>query len=198
MVMFIGLVCNAQVILRGEQLKDSARLKRAKIVAGYIEHPDTVLLVKHNPIVIMPPYRFLNQRQQQRYDKLVRNVKKVLPVAKLARHTLIETYDYLQTLPTKQAREEHIKLVEDGLKKQYTPLLRRMSKTQGKILVKLIDRECDQTGFAIAKAFVGAFRANVYQGIAFLFGQSLATHYDPAGADAEMERIVRLIESGQL
>lgn len=156
--------------------------------------PEVVLPVLYK----YPPKTFASSRQEQEYNRLVRNVKKVLPVAKLARHTLIETYDYLQTLPTKQAREEHIKLVEDGLKKQYTPLLRRMSKTQGKILVKLIDRECDQTGFAIAKAFVGAFRANVYQGIAFLFGQSLTKHYDPEGEDAEIERIVRLVESGQL
>lgn len=156
--------------------------------------PEVILPVLYK----YPPKTFASSRQEQEYNRLVRNIKKVLPVAKLARHTLIETYDYLQTLPTKQAREEHIKLVEAGLKQQYTPLLRRMSKTQGKILVKLIDRECDQTGFAIAKAFVGAFRANVYQGIAFLFGQSLAKHYDPEGEDAEIERIVRLIESGQL
>lgn len=156
--------------------------------------PEVILPVLYK----YPPKTFASSRQEQEYNRLVRNIKKVLPVAKLARHTLIETYDYLQTLPTKQAREEHIKLVEAGLKQQYTPLLRRMSKTQGKILVKLIDRECDQTGFAIAKAFVGAFRANVYQGIAFLFGQSLTKHYDPEGEDAEIERIVRLIESGQL
>lgn len=128
----------------------------------------------------------------------MRNIKKVLPLAKTARHTIIETYDYLQTLPDKKAREEHLKAVEKGLKRQYGPLARRMSKTQGRILVKLIDRECDQTGYAIAKAFVGVMKANVYQGIAFLFGQSLAKHYDPEGEDAEIERIVRQVESGQL
>lgn len=145
-----------------------------------------------------PPKTFSSSKQQQEYTRLVRNVKKVLPLAKLARYTIIETYDYMQTLPTKKAREEHVKMVEAGLKKQYGGLIKRMSKTQGKILIKLIDRECDQTGLSIAKAFVGSFKANIYQGVAFLFGQSLAKHYDPEGEDAEIERIVRLIESGQL
>lgn len=145
-----------------------------------------------------PPKTFSSSKEQQAYTRLVRNIKKVLPIAKMARHTLIETYEYMETLPTREAREEHVKAVEAGLKRQYTPLVKRMSKTQGRILVKLIDRECDQTGLAIAKAFVGSFKANMYQGIAFLFGQSLARHYEPEGEDAEIERIVRQIESGQL
>lgn len=145
-----------------------------------------------------PPKTFASSKEQQAYTRLVRNIKKVLPIAKMARHTLIETYEYMETLPTREAREEHVKAVEAGLRRQYTPLLKRMSKTQGRILIKLIDRECDQTGLAIAKAFVGSFKANMYQGIAFIFGQSLARHYDPEGEDAEIERIVRQIESGQL
>ncbi len=145
-----------------------------------------------------PPKTFASSKEQQAYTRLVRNIKKVLPIAKMARHTLIETYEYMETLPTREAREEHVKAVETGLRRQYTPLLKRMSKTQGRILIKLIDRECDQTGLAIAKAFVGSFKANMYQGIAFIFGQSLARHYEPEGEDAEIERIVRQIESGQL
>lgn len=145
-----------------------------------------------------PPLQFKSEKERQEYTRLVRNIKKVLPLAKLARHTIIETYDYLQTIHDEKEREKQVKAVEEGLKKQYGPLIKRMSKTQGRILVKLIDRECGQSGYAIAKAFVGALKANVYQGIAFVFGQSLTKHYDPEGEDAEMERIVRLVESGQL
>ena len=64
--------------------------------------------------------------------------------------------------------------------------------------MRLIDRECNQTGYAIAKAFIGTFRANVYQGIGLLFGNSLNKHYDPEGDDRMTERVVRLVESGQL
>ena len=145
-----------------------------------------------------PPLQFKSDKQRQEYTRLVRNIKKVLPLAKDARHYIIETYDMLQTFPDKDGKAQHVKAVEADLKKRYTPLIRRMSKTQGRILVKLIDRECGQSGYAIAKAFVGAARANIYQGIAFIFGQSLTKHYDPEGEDAEMERIVRQVESGQL
>lgn len=145
-----------------------------------------------------PDMQFKSDKQQAEYNRFVRNVKRMLPIARLARHTILETYDYLQTLPTEKEREEHIRRVEEGFKKQYTPLVKNMSRSQGRILVKLIDRECNQTGFAIAKAFVGSFKASMYQGIAFIFGQSLNKHYDPEGADAEMERVVRMIESGQL
>lgn len=159
---------------------------------------DSIPNVKLPVLYKYPPKTFRSTKEQQEYTRLVRNIKKVLPLAKMARHTIIETYDYLETLPTKEAREKHVKAVEAGIKQQYGPLARRMSKTQGRILVKLIDRECNQTGYAIAKAFVGSLKANVYQGIAFVFGQSLTKHYDPEGEDAEMERIVRLVESGQL
>lgn len=145
-----------------------------------------------------PPLQFKSDKQRQEYTRLVRNIKKVLPLAKDARHYIIETYDMLQTFHNKDEKEKHVKAVEADLKKRYTPLIRRMSKTQGRILVKLIDRECGQSGYAIAKAFVGSLKANIYQGIAFIFGQSLTKHYDPEGEDAEMERIVRQVESGQL
>ena len=50
-----------------------------------------------------PPLEFANERERRRYNRLVANVKKVLPIAKLAKHTIIETYDFLETLPTKEA-----------------------------------------------------------------------------------------------
>lgn len=156
------------------------------------------------PHVIMPTlYKypaltFRDERERQRYNRLVANVKKLLPLAKLARYTIVETYDYLGTLPDKRSREAHLRRVEAGLKQQYTPVLRKLSRSQGRLLVKLIDRECNQTGYNIAKAFVGSFKANIYQAMAFCFGQSLTKHYDPEGDDRYTERVVRLVESGQL
>lgn len=145
-----------------------------------------------------PPMTFKNDKERDRYNRLVANVKRLLPLAKLAKYTVIETYDYLQTLPTKKEKAEHIKLVEDGLKKQYAPTLKRLSRSQGRLLVKLIDRECGQTGYNIAQAFIGSFKANIYQAMAFCFGNSLTKRYDPEGDDRYTERVVRLVESGQL
>lgn len=156
------------------------------------------------PHIIMPPLHkypkmeFRNERERERYLRLVANVKKLLPLAKMVKITVIETYEYLETLPDKKARQAHINAVEEGLKREYTPVLKKMTYSQGRLLVKLIDRECNQTGYNIAKAFIGVFKANIYQSIAFIFGQSLNKHYDPEGDDRFTERVVRMVESGQI
>lgn len=145
-----------------------------------------------------PPLMFKNNKEREKYNRLVSNVKRLLPLAKLAKYTVIETYDYLQTLGSEKERAAHLKRVEEGLKKQYTPTLKRLSRSQGRLLVKLIDRECGQSGYNIAQAFVGSFKANLYQTMAFCFGNSLTKRYDPEGDDRYVERVVRLVESGQL
>ncbi len=145
-----------------------------------------------------PTISFKNNRERQRYNRLVANVKKVLPLAKAAKYTVVETYEFLETLPDEKSREEHIKRVESGLKRQYFPVMKKLSRSQGRLLVKLIDRECNQTGYSIAKAFIGSFKANAYQAFAFVFGQSLTRKYDPEGDDRYTERVVRMVESGQL
>lgn len=144
------------------------------------------------------PMEFKNEKEREKYNRLVYNIKKVLPWAKLAKLTIIETYDFLETLPDKKARDEHMKRVEAGLKRQYGPALKKLSRSQGRLLLKLIDRECNQTGYAIAKAFMGSFKANLYQGVAVLFGNSLSKKYDPEGDDRYTERVVQMVEAGLL
>lgn len=161
-------------------------------------HGDSIPAIIFPTFYKYPPMTFKNDKERDRYNRLVANVKRLLPLAKLAKYTVIETYDYLQTLPTKKEKAEHIKLVEDGLKKQYAPTLKRLSRSQGRLLVKLIDRECGQTGYNIAQAFIGSFKANIYQAMVFCFGNSLTKRYDPEGDDRYTERVVRLVESGQL
>ncbi len=154
------------------------------------------------PHVIFPtlpkyaPMQFSSDKEREEYNRLVYNVKKVLPWAKLAKLTIIETYEYLETLPDKRSRDEHIKRVEAGLKQQYAPALKKLTRSQGKLLIKLVNRECNMTGYNIAKAFIGSFKANLYQGIAVLFGNSLNKKYDPEGDDRYTERVVRMVEAG--
>lgn len=156
------------------------------------------------PHVIYPtlpkyaPMQFANDKEREEYNRLVYNVKKVLPWAKLAKLTIIETYEYMETLPDKRSRDEHVKRVEAGLKKQYAPALKKLTRSQGRLLIKLVDRECNMTGYNIAKAFIGSFKANLYQGIAVLFGNSLNKRYDPEGDDRYTERVVRMVEAGLL
>lgn len=144
------------------------------------------------------PMQFKNARQRARYDKLVRDIRYVYPYAKLVRQILIETHDYLQTLDNDKEKKMHIKAVEKGIRQQYEPTVRKISKTQGKLLVKLIDRECGQTSFEMIKAFLGSAKANMYNILSTLFGNNLRRHYDPQGEDRDIERIVLMVESGQL
>lgn len=145
-----------------------------------------------------PPLQLKSEAERQRYNRLVANVKRLLPLAKLAKILVIETYEYIETLPDKKARMAHLNQMEKDLHATYGPTLKKLSRSQGRLLVKLIDRECNQTGYDIAKAFIGSFKANAYQALAFCFGNSLTKHYDPEGDDYYIERVCRMIESGQL
>ena len=164
---------------------------------AYVDGKDTVAIVNLRDIYIFPQVRFRNRREEQRYWKLVRDVKKTLPYAKLVYNTLIETYEYLQTLPPNE-RQKHLKRVERSLKEQYMPRMKKLTFSQGKLLIKLVDRQTNSTGYELVKAFLGTFRAGFYQAFAALFGASLKKEYDATGDDALTERIILLVESEQL
>ena len=147
---------------------------------------------------VYKPLKFKSERERQQYNRLVNNVKRVLPLARKANMMLSETFEVLETLPTKQAKDEHIKAVERDIKAQYTPEMKKLTYSQGKLLIKLVDRECNQQAFEIVQAFLGPARAAFYQVFAWTFHASLKKEYDPEGDDRLIERIVRQIETGQL
>ena len=158
---------------------------------------DTIPYVKLPTVYIFKPLKFKNKRARTQYYRLVRDVKKVLPIAKEVNQIIIETYEYLQTLPPKE-RQKHLKRVEKSLKEQYMPRMKKLTFAQGKLLIKLVDRQTSSTGYDLVKAFLGPFRAGFYQTFAALFGASLKKEYDPTGDDALTERVILLVESGQL
>ena len=96
---------------------------------------DTIPTITLREVIIFPEIRFKSKRQRTRYNKLVRDVKKTLPLAKEINRAVIETYEYLQTLPDKKSREAHLKMVEKGLKQQYTPVMKKLTFSQGKLLI---------------------------------------------------------------
>ena len=147
---------------------------------------------------IFKPVTFKNKRQERRYNKLVRDVKKVLPIANEVKNAVIETYEYIMTLPDDKARQRHLKAVEKSVKEQYTPRMKKLTFSQGKLLIKLVDRQTNSTGYELVKAFLGPFRAGFYQAFAALFGASLKKEYDPQGEDALTEQVVLMVENGQL
>lgn len=184
--------------LKAQEKKSNALSEKSVFLTPMcIYQGDTIPYVKLPNVYIFKPLNFKNKRQARQYNKLVRDVKKVLPIAKEVNSLVIETYEYLMTLPEKE-RPKHIKAVEKSLKEQYTPRLKKLSLSQGKLLIKLVDRETSSTGYELAKAFLGSFRAGFYQAFAALFGASLKKEYDPTGDDALTERVILLVESGQI
>lgn len=174
--------------------------QRAVMLKLCIYKGDTIPSVELRPVYIYKPLRFKNRKQQRQYDRLVRNVKKTLPIAKEIKGIILETYEYLQTLPNEKARKKHIKVVEESLKEQYTPRMKKLTFSQGKLLIKLVDRECNQSSYELVKAFMGSFKAGFYQAFAAIFGASLKKEYDPMNneEDRMTERVVILVENGQI
>lgn len=186
---------------RPEGLSDDATgptfdpmVKVGKVLVG----KDSIQYVELNNIYVYPKPVFRNERQKARYNRLVRNIKIVLPIAKQVSAIVVETGDYLNTLPSEQAKKEHMKRVEKSMIKEYTKPMKRLTYQQGKLLIKLVYRECGSSSYNLVQAFFGPTRAGFYQGVAWFFGASLTKKYDPTGVDRFTERIVRQVESGQI
>lgn len=197
-ILFAGLTVYGQettdvdVAVVGAAMAPSAKLGEV------VRDGDTIQYMELNTIYVYPPKVFKSKREQHKYTRLVYDVKKVLPIAKDANHMLIETYEYLQTLPTKQARQEHMKRVEAAIKAEYTPRMKKLTLRQGKLLIKLIHRQCNSSSYEIIQAFLGPFKAGFYQAFAWVYGASLKKEFDKEGEDSDTERVINLVESGQL
>ena len=164
------------------------------------EEGDSCLMIVMNNITVYPPLKFKNKKQEKFYWRTVRDVKKTLPYAKLICETLIETYEYIETFPTQEEKEKHLKDMEGAVFEQYKPVLKKFTKSQAKMLIKLIKRETNQSSYNILKAFLGSFRATFWQGFGHLFGVNLKTDYDPLNdeEDAIIERVCTYVEQGIL
>ncbi len=167
-------------------------------VGKVMDGGDSILFMQMNNVYVYPQLAFKDNRQAAAYMRLVRNVKKVLPLAKEANKIIIETYEYLETLPDDKARQKHMKLVEKEIVEAYKPKMKRLTYSQGKLLIKLIYRECNSTSYDIVKAFLGPVRAGFWQAFSAIFGASLRKGYDPDGTDRLTERVVLMVEAGQI
>lgn len=158
-----------------------------------VEKGDSVPLVH-----ILPVYVFSRPVDLRRYRKLVDAVKKVYPIAKVAKARMADMEEELCRLPTKKAQKEYIRQVYHQIKDEYTPVLKHMTRTQGKVLLKLIDRETEYTAYEVLKEFRGGFVAGFWQGVSRIFGQNLKSQYDRDNEDKMIEQIVIYYEAGLL
>jgi len=199
------------VSLSAQQIRMSLDLQPYKEVRGFepvdksknnsyavVEQGDTIPMAYLTSIFVFPKEVFKSAREERYYWKLVRDVKLTYPLSKIVYSTLLETMDYVKTLPDEKSREKHLHQMENDLKKDYGPVLRKMTYSQGKILIKLIYRECNTSPYDLIKAYRGGLTAGIWQGVAKIFSTDLKTGYDPNDKDYMLERVVLKVEQGQL
>jgi hypothetical protein len=166
---------------------------RAVVIDG-----DTLWVAELDEVYIFPTKKFQNRRERRRYTRLIYNVKKAYPWAKLAGEKLAEVEVRLATLESEKEQKEYMKQVEDELLRDYKDDLKKLTITQGRILIKLVYRETGDTSYELVEELRGKFSAFFWQALARLFGSNLKSVYDPQGEDRLIEEIVLLIENDQL
>ena len=166
------------------------------ILTGIVVGNDTIPIVVLNEHIVYPKY--VKKRDQQKYNKLVRDIKKVYPFAKVVGKEVERVNPLLEKLPQKE-RKKYMREYEKALFKQYEPDLKKLTLTQGKLLIKLIDRECKQSSFDLIREYRGGLTAFFWQGFARILGANLKEDFNDAKSeDAMINRIIILIENGQL
>ena len=173
--------------------------KDGYVVAYKMEQGDTVYFVHLQTVVIRAPRKFKNAADERQFWRLVYNVKKVYPYAKLAGKKLHELNERYLEIKSEKDRKAYSKQTEDELKAEFEGELRKLTVTQGRILLRLVDRETGNTTYEILQDFRGSLSAVFWQAIARVFGSNLKTRYDPSsGEDKTIEQIIAQIEEGSI
>lgn len=154
---------------------------------------DSVAVIHLNPV-----RKYARKPDMRRYARMVRAVKRVYPLAQEAKILMASMEQELLALPNKKQQKLYIKGIEKRLIREYTPVIKKMTIYDGAVLLKLIDRQTDDTAFEIIKEFRGGFEAGIWQALAKMFGNNLKTGYNPETDDQLLERIVTLYEKGLL
>lgn len=164
----------------------------AEVVNG-----DTIPSVRLPDVWVYAEYSYKNKKQYEAWSRTKYNVKKVYPYAILAAAKLKEYNRILEKMPDEKIRKAYMKTVESELKAEFEEPLKDLTITQGRILLKLIDRETGNSSYDLVKEMRGGFQAFMWQSLARLFGSNMKSEYDPKGEDIMTERAIKLIEAGQ-
>ncbi len=173
---------------------DKELSKKGTVVRALILDGDTIPLIYLNTYKVKGRRKFKSRRAEAKYYKLVRDVKKAYPYALIAAELLEKYNDELMALKSDSERAKHMKVIEKKLKNEFMSELKNLTVTQGRILLRLVDREAGDTSYVLLKELRSSFSAMFWQALARLFGNNLKSTYDPNGEDKEIEKIVRKIE----
>ena len=168
--------------------------KNLNIVTGEVAGKDTIPHVDLPEVGIYPPRIFKNKSDEQQYWRLIWRVKKVLPYAKEAAFLLRKYEMEVPANARGKDRRVYVRRAEEELMNKYGPILKKMSINDGKVLIKLIDRETHKASYDLIFDLKGGVPAVFWQGVARVFGNNLKTRYDPYGEDRQIEMIVQYIE----
>jgi hypothetical protein len=142
--------------------------------------------------------QFARKSDFRKYERLVYNLKKVYPYALIVRTRLFKIDQDISNIKTEKERKDYLRKVEKDVFADYEGDIRDMTITQGRLLIKLIDRETQNTSYTLIKEYRGKLAAAFWQGIARIFGTNLKEEYDPNGEDALIESIILEIDAGRL
>jgi hypothetical protein len=184
------------ILLLVWQILSAQKPDSSKLVMGIIQGEDTIITVRIKEIWVFPERKFSSKREQRYYSRYVAKVKKVYPVAVEARELLKKYEPQYYALNTQRERRKLMKNLEEELLDKHKEELKKWSISDGKILLKLIDRETERTAYSLIKDFRGDVSAVFWQGIARLFKNNLKDEYSPDDEDKLLEEIVKKIESG--
>lgn len=166
------------------------------LVRAVVSHGDTVFVLP--TVYAFPPMKFKNKREEKFYWRTVRDVKKVLPYSKLISTLVQEVNDTLMRIPTQKERDRYMRQWEKTTYRKYYKEFTHMTLNQGKLLIRLVDRECQTSSYELIRAYRGSFSAGFYQMFAKLFGADLKSKFGTGRDDKIIERIIILVEAGQL
>ncbi|MBQ3709167.1 MAG: DUF4294 domain-containing protein [Bacteroidales bacterium] len=206
MLMMVSVTAFSQLVVRTgkgycHQVQATAPSEEKRYtVFARITGNDTLLIVNLPEVDIDLMNHYFQISETRRGRKLISNVRKVYPYAKLAGDKLREIDTILANVPSESERSRLVCQVEDELTEQYTEELKHLNFSQGLILIRLIDRETGNTSYKLVQELRGRVRAFFYQGFARLWGYNLKSQYDPKNnpEDDEIETIVTLLERGQI
>ncbi len=166
---------------------------KAKIING-----DTVFISDIPEIYVFPRYEAKNRWDYWRYRRLIVNVKAAYPYAQLAANKLLELDQKLVGIKSEKKRKELVKQTEKQIRNEFEDEVKHLTITQGRILLKLIDRETGNTTYQVLQGLKGNLSAGFWQTVARIFGSNLKAEYDPSGEDQLIEQVVKMIEAGQI
>jgi hypothetical protein len=164
---------------------------------AHVIDKDTMPVVDLNTVYVYTDFIYKNKKQYEQWTRVKHNVKKVYPYAIVAAAKLKEYDRVLEKMPTERLKKEYLSLCEKDLKNEFEDELKNLSVNQGRVLMKLIDRETGKTTYEVVKQMRGSFQAVMWQTVARIFGNNMKDDYDAVGEDIMIERAIKLVESGQ-